>query len=193
MNLPKVYIYADESCLGVQFKDRDSPGGAGGLVEIWQRGKWQRRDYWVSEPSTTNNRMAIRSGIVGLSQLTKPCNVIFTSDSQYLVRAMSEWVHGWKKAGWKRKAGALENVELWQELAHAAERHKVTWSWVRGHAGHPHNEYANHLATRAAKKQNASNGLVPSEFEKWLEEQREKYNRYFDFNEHAPPVPGLTS
>src|SRR5262245_27107946 len=135
MKQPAVLIHADESCLGVQFTDRDSPGGAGGLVEIWRDGEWARRDYWLSEPSTTNNRMAIRSAIAGLEGLKKACRVRFVSDSQYLVRAMSEWVEGWKKAGWKRKAGALENADLWRELASAAQRHEITWEWVRGHAG----------------------------------------------------------
>lgn len=187
MNKPLVYIHADESCLGVQFKDRDSPGGAAGLVEKWHKDQWQRRDYWISEPATTNNRMAIRSALVGLAELKKPCRVIFVSDSQYLVRAMTDWVGGWERAGWKRKTGALENSELWQQLTQAAGRHEVTWSWVRGHAGHPQNEYANHLATRAAKKQDASGGFVESQFVKWLDEQREKYDRFMDFNEWAPP------
>jgi ribonuclease HI len=184
---PFVHIYADESCLGVQFTDRDSPGGAGGLVEFWQKDHWERRDYWLSESATTNNRMAIRSAVMGLSLLKRSCRVVFTSDSQYLVRAMNEWVHAWKRAGWKRKSGSLENAELWQELERAAARHDVTWSWVRGHAGHPQNEYANHLATRAAKKQDHSNGLVGSGFPAWLEQQREKYQKYMDFIEWTPP------
>ena len=184
---PVVHIFADESCLGVQFTDRDSPGGGGGLVEFWQNDHWERRDYWLSEPATTNNRMAIRSATVGLSLLKRPCRVVFTSDSQYLVRAMNEWVQGWKRAGWKRKSGTLENAELWQDLERTAARHDVTWEWVRGHAGHPQNEYANHLATRAAKKQDHSNGLVASGFPAWLEQQREKYQKYMDFIEWAPP------
>jgi ribonuclease HI len=187
MKHPLVLIHADESCLGVQFTDRNSPGGAGGLVEIWRDDEWIRRDYWLSEPSTTNNRMAIRSAIAGLEGLKKSCRVRFVSDSQYLVRAMSEWVAGWKKAGWKRKTGALENADLWRELASAAERHEISWEWVRGHAGHPQNEYANHLATRAAKKQHASSGFVESDFVAWLTEQRDKHRKYIKFNEAAPP------
>lgn len=182
-----VYIWADESCLGVQFTDRDSPGGAAGLVEHWKGGRWVRRDYWISEPATTNNRMAIRSGIDGLALLKRPCRVVFTSDSQYLVKGMREWIHGWVRRGWKRKTGPVENAELWKRLAAAASRHQVDWRWVRGHAGHPHNEYANHLATRAARKQDASRGLVTSGFEAWLEQEREKHQRYFDFNEWIAP------
>ena len=184
---PLTYVYADESCLGVQFTDRDSPGGAAGMIEHWKNGRWLRKDYWVSEPATTNNRMALRSGIEALSSLRTPCRVIFTSDSQYLVRGMTEWIQAWAARGWKRKSGGIENEQLWRELAHAAAAHEVEWRWVRGHAGHPQNEYANHLATRAARTQTASNGLLASRFESWLEEQREKRQRYMDFNEWAEP------
>ena len=71
----RVFIHADESCLGNQFKERASPGGAGGLVEVWRAGEWIRRDFFLSEPDTTNNRMAIRSAIEGLGLLTRPCRV----------------------------------------------------------------------------------------------------------------------
>jgi ribonuclease HI len=185
MKKPLVHIHADESALGLQYTDRDSPGGAGGVVEVWKRTKWERRDYWISEPATTNNRMAIRSAIEGLNSLKRPCHVIFVSDSQYLVRGAGEWMHGWALAGWKRKAGALENLELWQQLYEAVKTHDIEWQWVRGHAGHPQNEYANFLATRAAKEQTSSNGLVDSGFAAWLAEQREKYDRYLMFDETA--------
>lgn len=187
---PLVHIHADESCLGLQFTDRDSPGGAGGLVEFLQRRKWVRRDYWVCAPATTNNKMAIRSAILGMELLTKPCHVVFVSDSQYLVRGMKEWVIGWERNGWKRKTGTLENAELWQELVRAAARHDVEWKWIKGHAGHPQNEYANFLATRAAKEQTSSGGLVESHFGEWLDQQREKYDRYLMFDETAHVTDG---
>jgi ribonuclease HI len=181
-----IYIFADESCLGIQFKDRDSPGGAGGMLEYWQGQEWVRRDYWSSEPATTNNRMALRSAIEGLGYLRRPCRVIFTSDSQYLIRGATEWVHGWIRRGWKRSTGLLENADLWQQLVASMGEHEIEWRWIRGHAGHPQNEYANHLATRAAKRQDSSNGLQPSGFEEWLEAERER-DRYLDFFEAAPP------
>jgi ribonuclease HI len=184
-----VYVYADESCLGNQFTDRASPGGTGGLVELWRGDVWVRRDYWTSEPATTNNRMALRGACGLLDALTRPCRVIFTSDSQYLITGMREWIHGWAKRGWKRRSGAIENVELWQRLARAAYRHEVEWRWVRGHAGHPQNEYANDLAVRAAREQSASGGLVESGFLQWLERHREARQRYLDFFEMAPPPP----
>jgi ribonuclease HI len=186
-SLKKVWIHADESCLGNQFQDQASPGGAAGLVEVRTEHGWERRDYWISEPGTTNNRMALRSAIEGLSGLRRPCAVRFVSDSQYLVKGMSEWIHGWKRRGWKRKAGPIENLELWQELDGVAARHRVEWAWVRGHAGHPRNEYANDLAIRAAREQDDSGGFVPSGFEAWLERQRTEKGRYLDLVEAAPP------
>ena len=185
---PRVTIHADESCLGNQFEDRENPGGAAGLVEFWGKSGWERRDYWYSEPDTTNNRMAIQSAIKGLSLLTRPCVVRFVSDSQYLVKGMNEWVRGWKARGWRRKSGPPENLALWQELDRAAARHRIEWHWVRGHAGDPRNEYANHLATTAAKELTSPSGLVESGFTAWLEDQRERRNRYLDFQEDDPPA-----
>jgi len=185
--LRSVWIHADESCLGNQYKDRASPGGAAGMVEFWTGDRWERRDYWISEPGTTNNRMALRSAIEGLRALREPCDVAFISDSQYLVKGMMEWIHGWKRQQWKRKTGPVENVELWQELDREAARHRVKWSWVRGHNGHPKNEYANDLAVRAAREQDASEGLVSSGFERWLEKERSQKRRYLEPVEHLPP------
>jgi ribonuclease HI len=183
-----VHVHADESCLGNQFSSRANPGGAGALVEVWRKGAWERRDLWVSDPDTTNQRMAIRSAIEVLRALRKPCTVLLWSDSQYLVKGISEWLPGWKQRGWRRKGGPIENLELWQSLDALLARHDVRPEWVRGHAGHPRNEYANHLATRAAKERSTSGGLVPSAFETWLEGQRGK-GRYVDYQEFLPPTP----
>ncbi|MEQ1857883.1 MAG: RNase H family protein [Longimicrobiales bacterium] len=181
-----VFVHADESCLGNQFQDRASPGGAGGLVEVWKDGRWERRDYWLSEPDTTNNRMAIRSAIEVLGMLNRPQVVRLVSDSQYLVKGINEWLAGWKARGWRRKAGPIENLELWQQLDVELGRHRVRAEWVRGHVGHPENEYCDFLATRAAKEQTSSDGLVPSGFPPWLEAQRAR-GRYGDYRETAPP------
>jgi len=182
-----VYVHADESCLGNQFKERANPGGAAGLMEVFREGQWSRRDYWISEPDTTNNRMALRSAIEAMHTLTRPCPVVFVSDSQYLVKGMREWIHGWKKKGWKRKAGPIENLELWQSLDREAARHTVDWRWVRGHSGHPRNEYANDLAVAAAQNGTQSGGFVDSGFEAWLETQRDSRGRYLEFQEFLPP------
>ena len=172
---PLVLIYADESCLGNQFKDRARPGAAAGVVEHFraERG-WIRKDFWISEPDTTNNRMAIRSAIVPLSSLKGASRVVFTTDSRYLVDGMTQWVHGWAARKWTRKTGEIENLALWKELLHVAARHRIEWRWVKGHAGHAQNEYANHLAIRAATKQMDSGGLVPSRFEEWVAEEQER-------------------
>lgn len=187
MTAPTVYIYADESCLGNQFRDRARPGGAAGVVEYHSpRRGWVRRDYWTSEPDTTNNRMAIRSALIPLAALKGPSRVIFTSDSRYLVDGMSRWVHDWSRRNWTRKGGPIENVELWQELVAVARPHRIDWRWVRGHAGHPQNEYANHLAVQAAKEQSDSGGLVESGFERWLKAEQEEKGRYLGYVPSSP-------
>ena len=171
---PLVAVYADESCLG-NGRPGDNPGGAGGLVELRhpRTGAIVRRDYWLAEPATTNNRMAIRSvieAVRGLSTKGAHFRIIFTSDSRYLIDGLESWVFGWAARGWTRKGGAIENLALWREALATLRSggHRYQWRWVRGHAGHPQNEYANHLATRAAASQDCSGGLVPSQFDAWL-------------------------
>ncbi|MBB4639150.1 RNase H family protein [Longimicrobium terrae] len=172
---PLVFVYADESCLGNQYKDRARPGGAAGLMEYWHPEKgWVRRDFYLAEPDTTNNRMAIRSATVPLQSLKQASRVVFTSDSRYLVDGMTSWVHGWAARGWVRKGGEIENLELWKALMPVAARHEVQWRWVKGHNGHAQNEYANFLATRSAAKQMDSGGLVESGFDAWLREEQAK-------------------
>jgi ribonuclease HI len=173
-----VAIYADESCLG-NGRAGDTPGGGGGLLE-WRHprtGELLRWDYWFAEPDTTNNRMALRSVIEafrGLSKKGHTFSVVFTSDSKYIVDGMTSWVPGWMSRGWTRKTGPIENLALWQEAVEALGAHEREWRWVRGHNGHPQNEYANHLATRAAAQQTQSDGLVPSSFDEWVAAQRAK-------------------
>jgi ribonuclease HI len=174
--LPLVAIYADESCLG-NGREGDNPGGAAGVIEHLSSAteRLTRWDYWICEPTTTNNRMALRSAIEAFKVIGRKggrFRVLFTSDSQYLVKGMTEWIFGWAGRGWRRKEGAIENLALWQELVAAAAPHRVQWQWVRGHAGHPQNEYANDLAVRAAKEQSSSDGARTSDFDAWLEAQR---------------------
>jgi len=176
--LPLLAIFADESCLG-NGREGSNPGGAAGVIEYWndRTNRLTRFDYWVSEPATTNNRMALRSVIEafrGVSRKGTKFRVVFTSDSQYLVKGMTEWVHGWNARGWRRKGGAIENLELWQVAVLEAAPHKVEWRWVRGHGGHPQNEYANFLAMRAARELTSSDGIASSGFEAWLAAEREK-------------------
>jgi len=188
-----VAIYADESCLG-NGREGENPGGAGGLVE-WLHPKSSvvtRCDYWISEPATTNNRMALRSVIEAFNEISRRGNsyrVLFTSDSKYIVEGMTTWVEGWMARGWKRKTGAIENLELWKQAVEAASRHEVQWRWVRGHVGHPQNEYANFLATRAAAEQTSSKGLRASEFDSWILRQKADAVR----REDTAPFPDLQS
>mgnify|MGYP002021502668 CR=1 FL=1 len=139
-----------------------------------------------TRPNTTNNRMAIRSGIEVLTSLTRRCRVYFVSDSQYLVNGINEWMPGWRKANWKRKTGPIKNLELWKSLDRQLRRHDLTAHWVRGHAGHPENEYANYLATTAAKNRTESGGLIESGFHEWLNGLREK-GMYLDYLEFEGP------
>jgi ribonuclease HI len=179
-------IYADESCLG-NCREGDNPGGAGALVEYrTAAGVMVRRDLWLSEPGTTNNRMALRSvseTLAAIGARGARFRVVFTTDSRYIVDGMTQWVFGWARNGWKRKTGAIENLELWRGAIRAVDGHAVSWRWVKGHNGHAQNEYANHLATTAASEQSNSGGLVESEFDRWLARARAKGAR------HADPSP----
>lgn len=172
---PLVAVYADESCLG-NGRSGDTPGGLGALIEFRKNdGSVTRFDLWASEPDTTNNRMALRSVIDTFQAMSRKGNrlsVLFTTDSRYIVDGMSSWVRGWMARGWRRKDGAVENVELWQQAVAAIAPHQTQWAWVKGHAGHPQNEYANHLAIRAATNQDHSDGLVVSQFESWWADQQ---------------------
>lgn len=168
-----IAVYADESCLG-NGQEGATPGAAAGVIE-WAHpdtGAVTRWDYWISEPSTTNNRMALQSVIQAfraISKMGEAFRVVFTTDSRYIVDGMTSWVHAWAARGWRRKGGAIENLELWKDALRATSGHHCEWRWVRGHAGHPHNEYANDLATRAAAEQSTSGGIVPSQFEAWYD------------------------
>ena len=174
---PLVAVYADESCLG-NGREGQNPGGAGVLIE-YARATGEplvRQDLWVSEPATTNNRMALRSATEAFNALSARgahLSVVFTSDSKYLIEGMKSWVRSWVKRDWKKADGKpVENRALWEAALGAIGAREVDWRWVCGHAGHPQNEYANHLATRAAREQSTSHALVESSFDTWLVSQR---------------------
>jgi len=177
-----VLVHADESCLGND-ATKPSPGGNAALVEAPAGDSVARWDFYECAPQTTNNKMALAGAIATLEWVRrqwKHARVRYVSDSEYLVKGMKEWLKDWKARGWRRKSGAIENLELWQKLDQVATAHEVEWGWVRGHADHPKNEYADFLATRAAEHQERSNGLVPSGFDTWLGQQRArgKYAAY---------------
>lgn len=141
------------------------------MIEVRAGGRVHRRDFCISSPDTTNNRMALAGAIAALQLLAgkgKRLRALVVSDSEYLVKGMREWVPGWIARGWKRKGGEIENLELWRVLVDSARKHEVQWTWVRGHRGHAKNEYANDLAVRAATEQVTSAGAVDSGFGEWL-------------------------
>jgi ribonuclease HI len=177
LSRPIAILHLDESCLG-NGREGENPGGAGGLIEIRsRRGRIERRDFFLHEPATTNNRMALKGATLALELLARKgakLSVLMVSDSQYLVRGMREWVEAWKARGWTRKGGPIENLELWKQLDAAKAKHEVQWTWLRGHYQHPKNEYADWLAVRAAREQRSTDGAVESEFGEWLAVQQEK-------------------
>lgn len=178
-----VVLHADESCLG-NGADGETPGGAGALVEVESKRTIVRRDVFIAAPDTTNNRMALCGAIAALALLSQKghrLDLVYVSDSEYLVKGMNEWLPGWKARGWKRRSGKIENLELWQTLDRTVAEHHVKWEWVRGHAGDPKNEYADRLAVRAATHQLNSDGAVASEFESWLAEQQ-KHDKFTDYD-----------
>ena len=169
-------LHLDESCLG-NGREGENPGGYGGLIEARTRSGVQRRDFYGHSPATTNNRMALAGAIAALQLLGGKgarLRALIVSDSEYLVKGMRLWSPSWEARGWKRTGGPIENLHLWQALVAVARQHEVQWTWVRGHAGHPKNEYANDLAVAAAREQKTSAGAVESEFLKWLAAKQAK-------------------
>jgi ribonuclease HI len=183
LSQPVAVVHLDESCLG-NGREGENPGGGAGLIEVRSRGgSIERRDFYLHEPATTNNRMALKGATRALEMLAGKgarLQVLMVSDSQYLVRGVREWVGGWQARGWTRKGGPIENLELWKRLCTVRAKHEVQWTWLRGHAKHPKNEYADRLAVRAAREQQSSEGVVPSGFGQWLAAEQEKghYTEY---------------
>jgi ribonuclease HI len=103
-------------------------------------------EAWGSEPHTTNNRMELRAAIEGLRAIKEPCEVHVITDSEYLLKGITEWIHGWKRKNWK----SIKNPELWKELDVENARHKTRWEWTRGHSSHADNNRCDELATTAA-------------------------------------------
>lgn len=138
----QVDIYTDGACRG-------NPGN-GGWGTILVYGKHEK-ELSGGERETTNNRMELTAAIEGLSALKEPCEVTLYSDSKYLVDAFLQgWVETWKSAGWRRGRDELKNPDLWERLYSLTEIHKVTFVWVKGHAGHGYNERCDKLATAFA-------------------------------------------
>lgn len=139
----QVEIFTDGSCLG-----NPGPGGYGTVMRYKQHEKELSDGFFM----TTNNRMELLAAIVGLSSLKESCQVDLTTDSQYVRQGITQWIHNWKKRGWKTAdKKPVKNADLWQRLDQETQRHQVTWHWVKGHAGHPENERCDELARTAAE------------------------------------------
>lgn len=137
---PQVVIYTDGACSG-----NPGPGGWGAVMISGEHVK----ELCGGEPDSTNNRMELMAAIQALEALKKPCKVELHTDSTYVMKGISEWIHGWKKRGWKTADNKpVKNDDLWRRLDLARSRHEVAWRWVKGHAGHELNERADGLARK---------------------------------------------
>ena len=133
-----IKAYTDGACSG-----NPGPGGWGAILDY----NGTRKELNGGEADTTNNRMELMAAISALQALKEPCQVDLYTDSVYVRDGISKWIEGWKRNGWKTAAKQpVKNTELWQALDAARKNHKVTWHWVKGHAGHPENERADELA-----------------------------------------------
>jgi ribonuclease HI len=138
--MSRVEIYADGACKG-----NPGIGGWGAWLKFGDR----ERELFGGERETTNNRMELTAVIRALETLTRPCEVDVYVDSSYVQKGISEWIHGWKRNGWRTSdKKPVKNVDLWMALDREAARHKVAWHWVKGHAGHEGNERADALANK---------------------------------------------
>ncbi len=136
-----VEIYTDGACRG-----NPGPGGWGAVLRYQD----VEKELQGGEAETTNNRMEMLAAIVALETMKRPVQAIVHTDSTYLRDGITKWIHAWKKRGWKTaNKKPVKNVDLWQRLEAATERHDVEWRWVKGHAGHPENERADALARAA--------------------------------------------
>ena len=146
--MKKVQLITDGACLG-----NPGPGGWAAVLRFNEK----KKEMWASEKHTTNNRMELTAAIEGLKVLKEECEVEVVTDSEYVKNGITLWIHGWKKKGWLTAAKKpVVNQDLWQELDSQANRHKVTWTWTKGHANHADNNRCDELATRAAREQSKS-------------------------------------
>lgn len=143
MERPEVHMATDGAC-----SRNPGPGGWGVVLETEHHGRVHRKELCGGEPETTNNRMELTVVIQGFRALNRACAVTVVSDSQYIINAFTkQWLVKWQAKGWRTsKRVPVENQDLWQALLEAVAGHEVTWTWVRGHAGHPLNERADALA-----------------------------------------------
>ena len=147
----KVTIYSDGAARG----NPEGPGGYGTVIRfVDSKGTLHEREFSAGYEKTTNNRMELMGAIVGLEALTKPCQVTLISDSKYVTDAFNQnWVENWIQNGWRTSTKKpVKNIDLWKRLIPLVNHHKVTFTWVKGHDGHPENERCDKLAVNASQK-----------------------------------------
>lgn len=147
--MQEVKLFSDGSARG----NPDGPGGYGTVLQFRDaRGELHEKELSQGYRRTTNNRMELLGCIAGFEALNHPCEVQVYSDSRYLVDAFNQhWIENWIRHDWKRgKNGEVKNIDLWKRLLRAIEPHRVSFHWIKGHAGHPENERCDRLATSAA-------------------------------------------
>lgn len=138
--MKNVEIFTDGACRG-----NPGPGGWGALLRF----NGHEKSLYGGERDTTNNRMELMAAIQGLRALKETCDVVLTTDSEYVRKGITEWMENWKKRGWKTAAKKpVKNADLWQSLDEEACRHQIEWRWVKGHSGHRENDIADQLANR---------------------------------------------
>ena len=136
-----VELYVDGACRG-----NPGPGGWGVLL----RYQGQEKELFGSESNTTNNRMELMAAIQGLNALKRSCRVAVYTDSEYVKKGITQWIHNWQAKGWKNAGGKIvKNQDLWQALLEAANKHQIEWHWVKGHSDHPENDRVDALANKA--------------------------------------------
>jgi ribonuclease HI len=136
----RVELFTDGGCRG-----NPGPGGWGAVLRFADREK----ELFGGEEATTNNRMELTAVIRGLQALKRPCAVDVTTDSQYVKNGITQWIHNWKRNGWRTAARKpVKNDDLWRLLDEVVAQHEVSWHWVKGHNGHPENERADALANK---------------------------------------------
>ena len=142
--MKKVELFTDGACKG-----NPGPGGWGALLRFEGTQGAVEKSLCGGEHNTTNNRMELMAAIEGLAAIKEPCDVILTTDSQYVRQGITQWISNWKKNGWKTAAKkAVKNSDLWQALDEQTLRHTIDWRWVKGHSGHRENEIADDLANK---------------------------------------------
>jgi ribonuclease HI len=144
----KVQVITDGACSG-------NPGPGGWAAVLRYNG--HEKEIWGSEPHTTNNRMELMAAIEALRSLKEDCEIEVVTDSEYVKKGITEWIHGWKRKGWMTAAKKpVVNQDLWKALDEQVNRHKTTWVWTKGHASHADNNRCDEMATKAAREQSRS-------------------------------------